>query len=190
MKVFRTAILLVALAAAPLLPLVLAQNHDLSPQAGAGNTQSALRIVSPAAGQMLNQSFVVVKFELTNPGISGGSPNFRVQLDGRDPVITTFTEYTFTGLRPGEHTLTVDLVDANNNPVPSTRSEIRFNVAQPRPAVAPGQSVAGASKRLQPTGLTSEDDASLPEAGSALPLLSVIGFGALLGGIASALRTR
>jgi disulfide bond formation protein DsbB len=31
---------------------------------------------------------------------------------------------------------------------------------------------------------------SLPAAGSALPLLSVIGFGVLLGGIASALKTR
>ncbi len=190
MKALRTAIILIVIAAAPLLPLVLAQNRGIAPNPGGTNpAQSALRIVSPAAGQVLSHDYVIVKFELSNPGVSGGSPNYRVQLDSRDPVITTFTEYTFTGLPPGEHTLSVELVDANNTPIAGTRSEIHFNVVQPRPGVAPGQAVAGASQDQQPASV-SDDDSNLPEAGSALPLLSVIGFGALLGGIASALRTR
>jgi hypothetical protein len=42
-----------------------------------------------------------------------------------------------------------------------------------------------------PPQLESDDiDSKLPAASSALPLLSVIGFGVLLGGIASAMKTR
>jgi hypothetical protein len=37
---------------------------------------------------------------------------------------------------------------------------------------------------------TSQSDNNLPSSSSALPLLSVIGFGVLVGGIASALKTR
>jgi hypothetical protein len=46
---------------------------------------------------------------------------------------------------------------------------------------------AAASSQPEPAPA---DRNSLPEAGGALPLLSVIGFGVLLGGIASALKTR
>ncbi len=192
MKLLRTAIILAAMAAASLLPLVLAQGKGPAQQqdsaSAAQTAQNPVRIVSPATGQVVNQNFVVLKFELSNPGVAGGSPNFRIQLDSRDPVVTTFNEYTFTGLTAGEHTVIVELVDANNTPIPGTRAELRFNVAQPRPALAPGRSVASNEGPQQ--ALTGSDETNLPEAGSALPLLSVIGFGALLGGVASALRTR
>lgn len=50
----------------------------------------------------------------------------------------------------------------------------------------PGNSaVANASSNTMPQG-----DNNLPSSGSSLPLLSVIGFGVLVGGIASALKTR
>ncbi len=187
----RTLLILATMAAAPLLPLVLAQNAGTAQNQGAGNggnpAQSALRILSPAAGQLLNQNFVTVKYELTNTGVST-SPNFRVQLDGRDPIITTFSEYTFTSVTPGQHTLTVELVDANNTPVTNARAEVHFNTAQPRSTPAGG--AAPGMARVQQASFAPNVDDNLPPSGSALPLLSVIGFGALLGGIASALKTR
>lgn len=186
-KSCRTLVILAVMAAVPLLPLVLAQNAGTAQNQGAGNrdtsTAQVLRILSPATGQLLNQNFVTVKYELTNMGVAGGSPNFRVQLDGRDPVITTFDEYTFTGVPPGQHRLTVELVDANNTPVNNARAEVQFNTAQPHATPAGGA-------RFEPASFVPNTEDSLPPSGSALPLLSVIGFGALLGGIASALKTR
>ena len=185
MKVIRTLIILAVMAAVPLLPLVLAQNNGVpaDPAAGDAAAQSALRILSPTAGQLLQQDFVTVRYELANTGISGGSPNYRVRLDGRDAVITTFNEYTFTGVVPGQHTITVELVDANNTPVANARADVHFNTSQPSatPANTP-------QDQLREASLASDDN--LPGSGSALPLLSVIGFGVLLGGIASALKTR
>ena len=191
MRALRIAVILALMAAMPL--LMAAQNAGTAPNQGAGNgaaaAQSALRILSPAPGEVLKQNFVVVKYELTNPGIAGGAPNFRIQLDSRDPVVTTFNEHTFTGLTPGEHILTIELVDANNTPVAGARYEIKFNTAQPKTMIAPGHAVAQSGGTLKPASLQVKVD-DLPSASSALPLLSVIGFGALLGGIASALRTR
>ncbi len=192
-KVFRRLIILVLMAAAPLLPLGLAQNSGAAQNQGAPNggtaaAQAALRILSPLTGQLLSQNFVTVKYELSSVGVAGGSPNFRIQLDGRDPVITTFSEYTFTGVTPGQHTVTVELVDANNTPVANARAEVQFNTAQPAGTPAGGKS-HGAGHVQQVSFAPNAED-NLPPSGSALPLLSVIGFGALLGGIASALRTR
>ncbi len=183
MKVLRTVVILAAIAAAPLLPLVLAQNSGLAQNQGSGNdgnaAQSALKILSPTPGQVLRQNFVTIKYELTNAAVSGGSSNFRVQLDDHDPVTTMSTEYTFNSLPSGKHTVTAELVDANNTPVANAHSEIQFDV----------QSASGTQvPPVNQASLADVDD--LPPASSALPLLSVIGFGALLGGIASAMRTR
>ncbi len=175
MKILGTAVILVAMAAA----------QNPGPPARPANTpQGALQIVSPSAGQVLRQDYVVVKVEPTNRGIAGGPPNFRVRLDGREPVITPFDEYTFTGLAPGLHVATVELVNANNTPVAGTRSEVQFNV------VPPPAANSAAKTRTGPQPNSADGNQNLPDARSALPLLSVIGFGALLGGIASALRTR
>ncbi|HYG99533.1 MAG TPA: LPXTG cell wall anchor domain-containing protein [Terriglobales bacterium] len=179
-----------------------------------GTTPNApnLQIVSPRNGQKLAVNFVNVRYQVTNPAAAvNNMPNFQVQLDGGDPVRTSSTDHTFTGLRPGEHTVTVYLVDANDTPILGTRTEVRFVVAPPQNAPAPGpdggsaqagsarllnaslqqdtsQSATGASEQA---GQQSQDDGSpLPSTGSAPPLLSVIGFGMLVGGIVSALRTR
>ncbi len=190
MKVFRTLLILAVMAALPLLPLVLAQNTGAT-----GGAQSALRILSPTAGQLLPQDFVTVKYELDNAGMAGASPNYRIRLDGRDSVITTFSEYTFTGVTPGQHTVTVELVDANNTPIANARAEVRFNTAQPTSAPAtppPGgaQRVPANAAQVRQASFSPQGSDNLPGSGSALPLLSVIGFGVLLGGIASALKTR
>ena len=143
---------------------------------------SLVHILSPAPNQQLSTNYVDVNYELVNPGVDGGAPNFELQLDARDAVDTSETAYTFIGLQPGKHTLTVQLVDANGTPIPGGQSMVVFFVvgsgsAQPG-AHAPGSTV------------NSSDPPDVAPASSALPLLSVIGFGVLLGGVASAMRTR
>ena len=147
---------------------------------------SLVHILSPVPSQQLNINYVDVNYELVNPGGSGGSPQFQVQLDGRDPVATQDTTCTFTGLTPGQHTITVQLVDANGTPVTGGRSTVVFfvnaGVSQQQGARAPGMAVNNNNNNDEPP--------EIAPASSALPLLSIIGFGVLLGGVASALRTR
>jgi hypothetical protein len=180
-----------------------------TPQAGATNTAAgtvvespALRVLSPKDGQQITQSYVNVRFEVKNPNQASNFPNFRVQLDGQDPVRTTSPEYTFTGLAPGHHVIVVEQVDANQTPIQGSRTQVKFTVVQ-QPAQgsqpkggaaaleAPAQ-VAQASliPEAQNTPNRNSNHDGLPTSGSSLPLLSVIGFGVLLGGIASALKTR
>jgi hypothetical protein len=180
MKAVRTILILAAITAVPLLPLIVAQNQAAGTN-GTTAAPSALKILSPAAGEIVRKNFVTVRYDVTNARAAGGSSHFRLQVDSRDPVTTGSNEYTFTGLQAGEHTVSVHVLDANNAPVATARSEVRFNVAQPgTPQTA----------RLEEASVAPAEDPNLPPASSALPLLSVIGFGALLGGIASALKTR
>lgn len=196
--------LLVLVALAIVLALALAQQ-------GVG---PAVRVLSPKAGEKISNTFVNVKYELATPVSAAGSPTFQLRLDGRDPVRTTDTEHTFTGLAPGSHSLSIELVDANNNPLPGSRAELQFTVTsgsgrpgttsglQVRPGTGPHGAVTfGTQPRLQYASLLWQTNAMghsadaqqyerpLLRTGS-LPLLSVIGLGVLLGGIASALRTR
>ena len=140
---------------------------------------SLVHILSPAPSQQLNTNYVDVNYELVNPGVAGGSPNFQVQLDARDPVSTDETTYTFTGLSPGRHTITVQLVDANGTPIAGGRSVVVFVVV-----------AGGAQSQGTHTPGATSDQPELAPASSALPLLSVIGFGVLLGGVATAMRAR
>jgi hypothetical protein len=143
---------------------------------------SLLHILSPVPSQQLSTSYVDVNYELVNPGVSGGSPDFQVQLDGREPVLSKDTTYTFTGLTPGEHTVVVQVVDANGTPIAGGRSAVVFFV------------IAGVSQQqgTRAPGMTTNngEPPELAPASSTLPLLSIIGFGVLVGGVASALRTR
>jgi hypothetical protein len=168
--------------------------------ATAGNTPSAIRILAPNPGEKLTESAVTVEFQLENPGLAaGGFPNFSIQLDGRDPVITAQTSQNFTGLAPGPHTVVVQLLDANSTPIGGARAETQFNVAaaaqqpapaaQPQPARPPTDQASAALPQGDDAALTDQGEI-LPAASSALPLLSVVGFGALVGGVISALRTR
>ena len=182
---------------------------------GAPSTTPALRIVSPRPGEKLTSNFVTVRYELLNPGASAdSSPNFLVRLDGRDPVRTTDTEFTFSGMTAGTHTVMVELVDANGTPINGTRASAQFTITQqPTPAEAVPdhtdlirQTSGGGGARLVYavwTSPPSQDqgepapapgrraaDRQLPKSSTALPLLSVIGLGVLLGGMISAMRTR
>ncbi len=181
-----------------------AQNAGIAASQGAGQagtpTGNVLRITAPKSGAHVQQTFVSVQFELTNGGASAaGMPNFQVKLDSQDPVTTNSTNYTFSGLTPGPHTIAVQLVDANGTPIAGARSEVPFIVVQetatspsPRAAIdlQHRQSSIQAAMRVEEPKLQAPAEEDLHSAAGALPLLSVIGFGVLLGGIASAMKTR
>jgi hypothetical protein len=181
MKAFRFAIILAVMAVAAAIALAHSQGN-----AGTASAQSILRIVEPKTNARLAQTFVNVQYELSNPGATGGSPNFRLQLDQQDAVTTTARSYNFTGLATGPHKLSIDVVDGNNVPVAGGHAELEFII------VSPAGDQRGALQLPQSDGTAPQAtaDAMLPAASSSLPLLSVIGFGVLVGGIASAMKTR
>jgi len=184
-----------------------------APPAPTNMASSSVRIVSPQASEKIRDNFVDVRFEITNPGASVNTPTFQVQLDGRDPVQTTSTDQTFNGLTPGTHTVSVELVDANGTPINGSRTQVQFTVAAKQPSTLPAQprspSASGQGPRLlgvafQQDPAAQQDSAAankdsnkqdsdgdaLPQSGSILPLMSLVGFGVLVGGITSALKTR
>ncbi len=165
---------------------------------------SSLRILTPLANQKHASNAVNVRWQLTNEALSAGAPNYEVQLDGADPVTTSTTEQVFSGLAPGVHTVVIRLVDANGTPIAGGSSQVQFVVAPPEqasPANPKPQSKADFPKAelvnaayVQHTeagqGQTQEEDDPLPSSASSLPLLSIVGFGALIGGVVSARKTR
>ena len=163
-------------------------------QATAPNGLGALRIISPKNGEKLQQSFVTVQYAPLQPASASATPTFELRLDAQDPVHTTDTSYTVTGLTPGVHDLIIQIVDANNTPVAGTRSQVRFMIVpQSTNGIQPSTGSAnppGQQGSQSTGGAIPKDLAFLPDAKSSLPLLSVIGFGVLVGGVISALRTR
>lgn len=153
---------------------------------------AAVRILTPSAGQTLNARFVDVRFELVRPALSD-EPNFLVQLDSGDPVTTTDTDYTFVDLQPGVHTVRVTLVDANNMPVQGGTATVKFKVPSASQPAGSQQHFNGSPRGAAPSApippeLRNDADPQLPLAGSPLPVISVIGFGLLLGGAVQAMR--
>ena len=203
MKRISTAIILMIMMAAAVPLRLCAQNAGTAPNQGAGQAGNpaaqgnVLRITSPRSGERLRQNFVSIQYDLINGGASAaGMPNFQLKLDSQDPVTTNSTNYTFSGLTSGAHTIAVQLVDANGTPVAGARAEVQFVVVQSPPT--PGDALALSHRRpsLISAALRVEEPKAPgkqqdpPSAAGALPLISVIGFGVLLGGIASAMRTR
>ncbi len=166
---------------------------------------SPVRILTPTAGQTLTSDYVQLSFELARPALSG-EPSFLVQLDAKDPINMSDTSYTFSDIQPGNHTIRVTLVDANNMPIEGGTATVQFKVKQPgggpggamqRPTGTPAngslasRSLAGAAPAEPiPAELRHGGDPNLPLAGSPLPLLALIGFGLLIGGAAQAMRMR
>ena len=152
--------------------------------------QSAIiQILTPVQGQASASNIVQLRYQLTNPAANAGSPNYRIQLDSADPVTTSDTEYTFTGLAPGKHSISVVLVDANGTPILGGRSAVQFSIKDPT-ATAPTNAPANpprASITPQELGGTMSDETSMASSNS-LPLLSLIGFGVLIGGVATGKR--
>jgi len=92
-----------------------------------------------------------------------------------------------TGLAPGNHTLAIEVVGANGTPIQGTHTETASVNIAPRASFS-GQSGNGRSGARENGRLA--QDGNLPEAASALPLLSIIGAGVLIGGLFSARKTR
>jgi LPXTG-motif cell wall-anchored protein len=209
MKYARSGILMLLLAFAP--PLMCAQQAGSAQSSATPTPPMGVRILEPRAGQKLNHNFVVVEFEPGSPlQTTSGTPRFQIQLDDRAPVTTNFNQTTFTGLQPGPHTVTVQAIDANGTPIVGSQNVVQFIVI---PTITPGtegphsqsepsgklasrmkpvlwNGAAGTETNAQTTAAQGSSDEGLPDTGSALPLLSIIGFGVLMGGIFSARRTR
>ena len=156
------------------------QNSNVPSQAG------ALRVNTPKANEKIAQNFVRVSYQLVNRGADpASSPNFTIQLDGNDPVTTTTLDYTFTGLTPGPHTVTVTLVDANGVPIANSSVSTKFTVSD---GTGPGRNPSSfmpSSTKLQ---LASSEIVPLGDGSAPLPMLSVLGFAMLIGGICTAAR--
>ena len=162
--------------------LAVAQSNSNVPlQAG------ALRVNTPKANEILTQSFVHVTYQLVNPGATPApSPNFTVQLDGNDPVTTAALDYTFTGLTPGVHTVTVTLVDANGVPIANSSLSTKFVVNNGvRDQTAAPTALYPVRGRLH---VAKSEAASLPLGNTPTPMLSLLGFVVLVGGIWTAIH--
>ena len=172
-----------------------------------GNATAAsndLRILSPKVGEKVGSSDVDVRYELTNTHADAdASPTYRVQLDGRDPSETLDTDHNFSGLAPGPHTVTIELVDANHTPIVGSRAVVHFTTFLPgakgsKNTPATTTAPAGANQSPQaflrePTIVSASLSVpveELPSAAGALPLLSMVGFGVLVGGVISSMRAR
>lgn len=129
------------------------------------SARDGIRVISPRNGEALSGNSVTVRYQRKPPLADASSVSYELHLDGKAPVRTGKTEYTFNQLGPGRH-------------------QIRVQTA------AAGSKEASASSTVYFSTSATGREAELPETGTALPLLSVIGFGVLLGGVASALKTR
>src|SRR5690242_13235576 len=184
MKNFRIAVLILLIAIAT--PFALHRRAWALHKSTANHAAeriSPLRIVSPAAGEELKQEQVVVKYAQIQ-AMQSNALNYELRLDDRDPVRTKYTNYTFEDLTPGKHNLVIQAVDANGAPVSGTRSEVQFSVASTAAIMKAGTAMPNVPALPQPLA------SDLPNGNGSLPLLSIIGFGILVGGVISALRTR
>lgn len=158
--------------------------------------QGPVRIISPKPGEVVHQSFVTVRYQLVQQATSASSASFQVQLDAADPVLTNDQQQGFRGLQPGKHTVQVQAVDANGTPVRGSRAEVEFTVVLPRSSLIVPEACGaetGAAQLVADSGASSHAEAfsaQLPKGASALPILSAVGLGALVGGVFAALRTR
>jgi hypothetical protein len=179
--------LLLALLVATLifsLPQVLAQ-VPLAVQVTSPPSAPLLEVLSPLPGAKIDKDSVTVRYRLQP--VAPPTDNFELILDDRDPVHTVETEYTFTGLTPGQHRLIVQAVDANNTPISGTRTDMRFLVV--KPSTTPPAPTAALSVPPALYSIAGRDRYA-PDAVSPLPLLLIIGAGVLVGGLVSARRTR
>lgn len=174
-------------------------------------TSGSLRILTPKNGDRVAEDFIDLTYELAAPASADGSPTFQVRLDATEPVRTTDTRYTFTGLKPGRHTVSVEMLDANNIPVQGSRAEVHFSVtaaSSPQPPAPTPRRPGGAQlivasansgdahlqkaafQQEPETGAATGKASNLPQSSSPLPLLALIGVSGLVAGVVSARRTR
>ena len=184
MKNFRIFVLILLVAIAT--PFVLHRRAWALHQAIPGSTasNSGLRIISPQPNEKIGQEYLTVQYQAVS-ATATSTPIYELRLDAREPVHTSDTSYTFDGVMPGSHQLLIQIVDANGTPVMGTLAEVKFLTTSPRIATTtPSEGTSSPPPLPQPLA------SDLPNGNGSLPLLSIIGFGILVGGVISALRTR
>ena len=161
--------------------------------AGATTAAGAVQILAPKPGAKFTTNFVQVEYDIANAASASSSPTFRLRLDTRDPVETTDTSYTFTGLNPGPHSVSITVVDANGTPVTGTQNEIRFTVLPPAaaPSSAPSSQNPGSltAFNLVPRAAAASLEMQSDPEDLISPLMLLLA-GVIVGGVISALRTR
>src|SRR2546423_1017765 len=155
---------------------------------------SAVKILEPKAGARLTVNFVQLRYDLENAASASGTPTFRLRLDARDPVDTTDTTYTFTGLASGQHSVSITVVDANGVPVSGTQNEVKFTVAAaPAPSAAPPLPKDGGSWvtfNLVPRAEAASMEAVESGDADMVSLVLWLICGIIIGGIIAAAKTR
>jgi hypothetical protein len=154
-----------------------------------------VHIVAPASDQNLKASTVSIRYEVSSTKHSHVRPDlFRVQLDSETPVETNETAYTFDQVTPGQHAVSVELLDAKHRPIVASKAEMSFVMESPDPNPVPEVAVGPMMPAtLQKVAVFLPQVAAPidPSDGSGeMPLLSVIGLGVLIGGMVSAMKTR
>ena len=176
--------------------LTVSNGQGTAPGTPAGPTTpgSAVNILAPKPGAKLTTNFVQVQYDLANAPSASSSPTFRLRLDARDAVDTTDTTYTFTGLTPGPHSVSITVVDANGTPVTGTQSQIQFIVlpsaAAPSSAPPPSQNPGTLTAfSLVPRAEAASIEMQSDPGDFVSPLMLLLA-GVIVGGVISALRTR
>lgn len=95
-----------------------------------GQTTAALRILSPKNGDKIDTDMVTVRYVLAAEVSAEETPTFNVLVDDQDPVQTSDSQYTVE-LAPGEHTVIVQVVDANGTPIGGAQDQVHFTVLPP-----------------------------------------------------------
>src|SRR5690242_18907689 len=104
MKNFRIAVLILLIAIAT--PFALhrrawALHHSTGSETPPAAT-APVHIISPKTGEELGKAYAAVQYQNVSSSASS-RPTYELRIDERDPVQTTDTNYTFNGLRPGDH---------------------------------------------------------------------------------------
>src|SRR3954447_115948 len=162
--------------------------------AGPTTPASAVNILAPKPGAKLTTNFVQVQYDIANASSASSSPTFRLRLDARDPVDTTETTYTFTGLAPGTHSVSITVIDANGVPVSGTQNEVKFTVAAaPAPSAAPPLPKDGGTWvtfNLVPRAEAASTEAVESGDADMVSLVLWLICGIIIGGIIAAAKTR
>jgi hypothetical protein len=152
----------------------------------------AVHILAPGTDQTVEGASVAVRYEISAHRRASARPvNFRIQLDSQPPVETVDTSYTFDNVTPGPHAVSVELTDAKHRPIASSQVVSSFLVDAPEPSQVVVEPMLPPT--LQKVAMFLPQAAAPLDSGDGsgeMPLLSAIGFGVLVGGMVSAMKTR
>jgi hypothetical protein len=114
----RQGTILSVLGVAVVLGWVLWGGSSLAAEAG------SLKILSPEPGAVIAGGEVTVTWELVS-GLKESHTHIKID-DGR-PMVTHKTSRTITGLKPGPHSVTIWVVDADHQPV-GLEERVEFSI--------------------------------------------------------------